>query len=106
MHVSPFMPMEMEYAFSFSTPGERLGVQIATMQGHDKVLDATLMLRREPWSRSAVHRALLRHPWMTGKVIAAIHWEALRLYLKRVPGFTRPVGTRRRQLTGETASRS
>jgi DUF1365 family protein len=103
MHVSPFMPMGMEYAFSFSTPGERLGVQIATMQGKVKVLDATLALRREPWSSGAVGRALLRHPWMTGKVIGAIHWEALRLYLKRVPVFPRPEPRDGSQLTGESA---
>jgi DUF1365 family protein len=47
--------------------------------------DATLSLRRQPWSAPALHKALLAHPWMTAKVITAIHWQALRLYLKKAP---------------------
>ena len=37
-----------------------------------------------------IRRALVRHPWLTGKVMAAIHYEALRLYLKRVPFYPNP----------------
>ena len=54
------------------------------------LLDATLTLEREPWDAWSVGRALARHPWMTAKVIGAIHWQALLLLLKRVPVFTHP----------------
>jgi len=94
----------MEYLFSFSSPGERLGVNIATTRKGVPVLDATLALSRRPWGAAALHRALLRHPWMTGKVISAIHWEALRLFLKRVPVFPhRPRGSERQPVAEPTS---
>jgi cyclopropane-fatty-acyl-phospholipid synthase len=49
--------------------------------------DATLTLNRRPWSADALHRALISHPWMTAKVIGAIHWQALRLFLRKAPVF-------------------
>jgi DUF1365 family protein len=52
--------------------------------------DADLHLVRHPWTASAIRRTLFRFPWMTLKVIAAIHWEALWLWIKRVPVFTHP----------------
>ncbi|MEO8371624.1 MAG: DUF1365 domain-containing protein [Candidatus Solibacter sp.] len=90
MHVSPFMDMQLDYAFVFTAPGERLTAHMSTIENGATTFDATLTLKREPWSAKAVHRALLRHPWMTLKVIAAIHWEALRLWVKGIPVFTRP----------------
>ncbi len=90
MHVSPFMPMHLDYRFVLPPPGERLVAHIRTLEGARPSLDATLALHREPWSAPALHRALRRFPWVTLKVIAAIHWEALRLYLKRVPVVPHP----------------
>lgn len=48
------------------------------------MLDATLDLRHQTWSASVIRRTLVRYPWMTAKVMAAIHYEALRLYLKGI----------------------
>jgi DUF1365 family protein len=90
MHVSPFMPMQLDYRFVLAPPGEMLAAQMNTLRGEHRTFDATLRLRREPWSASSIHRALLRFPWMTARVTAAIHWEALRLYFKKVPVFTHP----------------
>ena len=96
MHVSPFMDMAMEYEFALTEPGERLTAHMDTLEGGVKVLDATLVLEREPWSARSLHRALARHPWMTVKVMAAIHWEALRLWIKGVPVFTHPARRERK----------
>jgi DUF1365 family protein len=90
MHVSPFMPMELDYRFVLPPPGEELIAHMNTLDGEHSAFDATLRLHREPWSAASLHRALLRFPWVTGKVIAAIHWEALRLYWKKVPVYTHP----------------
>lgn len=95
MHVSPFMPMELDYRFVLPPPGDRLVAHMNTLEGEHSFFDATLALQREPWSAPVLHRALRRFPWMTSKVIAAIHWEALKLYLKKVPVFTHP--SRRRE---------
>jgi DUF1365 family protein len=90
MHVSPFMPMELDYRFVLPPPGEQLIAHMNTMDGERSSFDATLRLHREPWSAASLHRALLRFPWVTAKVIAAIHWEALSLYCKKVPVYVHP----------------
>jgi uncharacterized protein len=91
MHVSPFMPMDMEYRFTMPAPGGRLVAQMNTrdMQRRGRSgFDATLRLERRPWNAASLHSALLRFPWMTAKVIGAIHWEALQLYFKKLKVFT------------------
>jgi DUF1365 family protein len=90
MHVSPFMGMKLDYTFTFTPPNQNLVVHMETIEDERAFFDATLNLERRPWSAHSLHRALLSHPWMTAKVIGAIHWEALRLYLKKVPVFTHP----------------
>ncbi len=90
MHVSPFMSMKLDYTFTFTPPDDKLVVHMDTIEDGKPFFDATLKLERKPWSARSLHRALLSHPWMTAKVICAIHWEALRLYLKKVPVFTHP----------------
>jgi DUF1365 family protein len=90
MHVSPFMDMRMDYDFILTPPAGTLTAHMNTIKGERTIFDATLMLERKPWNYESLFRALSRHPWMTAKVIAAIHWEALRLWVKRVPVFTHP----------------
>ena len=97
MHVSPFMDMDLEYDFVLTEPGENLVTHmnaIETGRGSEPFFDATLTLRRQPWTSQTLGGVLLRHPWMTAKVLAAIHWQALRLLLKRVPVFTHPARAR------------
>ncbi len=89
-HVSPFMRLDQHYDWVVTPPGERLVVRIGVEETGARLFDATLALRREPWSASVVRRTLLRFPWMTAKVTAAIHYEALRLYLKGVPYVPHP----------------
>ena len=90
MHVSPFMGMKLDYEFVFTQPAERLVAHMNTLDGGTSFFDATLTLDRQPWSGANLTKALVRQPWMTAKVIAAIHWEALRLWWKRVPVHTHP----------------
>lgn len=100
MHVSPFMDMNLDYEFVLTEPGETLVAHMNTMERGVEfapptpLFDATLGLQHEPWTSRNLGRILLQHPWMTAKVIGAIHWEALRLFLKRVPVFTHPARVR------------
>jgi DUF1365 family protein len=90
LHVSPFNKMELDYEFILPDPDQMLIAHMNTLDGGRRFFDATLSLRREPWSAKSLGLALLRFPWMTAKVIAAIHWEALRLYLKKAPVYKHP----------------
>lgn len=88
-HVSPFMPMAVRYDWRFSAPGKTLSVHMENWQDA-KQFDATLHLQREPITQRALTRALLNFPLITLQVTTAIYWQALRLWLKRVPLFTHP----------------
>jgi hypothetical protein len=79
-----------EYDWTFTPPGERLISQSVNYEDGREIFDATLKLERLEWSRAELHSALLRFPWMTAKVITAIHWQALRLLRKRVPVVSHP----------------
>lgn len=93
MYVSPFMAMDQEYTFAFTEAGPRLVAHMTVAEQGVTKLDATLTLQGVPWTASALNRTLVRHPWMTAKVIGAIHWQALRLYLRGVPVVPRPQRT-------------
>ena len=92
-HVSPFMPMDIRYHWRFNAPAEQLLVHMQNFRGDQFMFDATLTLRREPISAASLLGALLGYPLMTLKVIAAIHLQALRLWLKRTPFHVHPTPT-------------
>lgn len=89
-HVSPFLPMDLEYHFLLSEPRSRLSIYMDVHDGGGKIFDAALALQWREWNAPEIRRALLRFPWMTAKVIAAIHWQAVRLFVKRIPFFPHP----------------
>jgi DUF1365 family protein len=89
-HVSPFMPMDVDYRWQFTQPGERLAVHMENLREGVRSFDATLNLARRPISSRSLAFVLLRFPLSTLRVVVAIYWQALRLWLKRVPVFTHP----------------
>jgi DUF1365 family protein len=89
-HVSPFMPMDMRYDWRFSAPAAGLHVHMENWRDGRSAFDATLSLKREPITSASLARALAAFPLMTAQVITLIHWQALRLWLKRTPFFTHP----------------
>jgi uncharacterized protein len=89
-HVSPFMPMDMRYDWRFSAPATGLHVHMENWRDGRSAFDATLSLKREPITHASLARALVGFPLMTAQVITLIHWQALRLWLKRTPLFTHP----------------
>ena len=89
-HVSPFMPMDQQYRWRFSTPGERLHVRMANHRDGARVFEATLALRRAPLTGPVLARCLARHPWMTASVGAGIYWQALRLWWRGAPFHAHP----------------
>lgn len=84
-YVSPFMDMDVSYAFRVAVPGESVSVVVEATGKDGRILMAALSGRRVALTDAALLRALVAHPALTLKVIAAIHWHALRMLLK---GFT------------------
>lgn len=92
-HVSPFMAMRHRYAWRLDEPGERLDVHMSVLDADTPTLrtfDATLVLRRQPISGASLARVLWRYPLMTLQVVFAIHWQALRLWLRGNPVHDHP----------------
>lgn len=89
-HVSPFMPMDRTYRWRFTRPDERLAVHMDVLRGGEREFDAHLALARQPLTGASLARVLWRYPLMTARVVGAIHFEALRLWLKRNPVHDHP----------------
>jgi len=81
-YVSPFVAMAMRYHFRISPPGEQVKLRILETDRDGPLLAATFSGRRRRLSTPALLRAFAALPLFTVKIIAAIHWEALRLWLK------------------------
>jgi DUF1365 family protein len=84
------MPMDIDYDWRFSSPGEALSVHMENHRAGTKLFDAKLALERTEITGGSLARVLLVYPWMTVRVIVAIHWQALRMWLKRVPFIVHP----------------
>jgi len=89
-HVSPFMDMNIDYDWRFKIPAEKIVVHMNNYQQGEKLFDATLSLRQRPINGSNLAGVLIRYPLMTVKIIIAIHYQALRLWLKNVPFYPHP----------------
>ena len=89
-HVSPFQPVEGEYEFRFDITDARVGIWI-NYSRTDGGLIATLTGTRAPLSNLSILRAALRRPFGSRRVLALIHWQALKLWAKRATYRARPV---------------
>jgi DUF1365 family protein len=93
-HISPFLPMDMDYDWCIGQPGPDVFIHMNLLsRDRTRTFDATLTLERRELSPASMRRALLRYPFMTAQVIAKIHVEALRLWLKRARIHPHPAAT-------------
>ncbi len=89
-HVSPFQPVAGRYRFRITEPGDRFSAHIELLRDGDRVFDSTLTSERRDLATRQLLVTLFRHPHLGLRTLTAIHWQALRLWLKRAPFFAKP----------------
>ena len=89
-HVSPFMDLDMKYRWRLTLPDDRLLVHIENHQDSGKLFDATLVMEKREINAGSLALVLFRFPFVTAKVVLAIYYEAMRIWLKKIPFVQHP----------------
>jgi DUF1365 family protein len=91
LHVSPFLPVDgLSYRFGFVLTDHRVTAHVDVDDGQGRILDATQTGVRVPLTSRSLRRVAVSHPLMPLRTVALIHWQALRLAIKRVRFHRRP----------------
>ena len=90
LHVSPFHSMDQRYRWFSTTPDDSLDIKLTNLEDGERVFHASLTLKRLPLNKVSALTLLARFPLETAKVAAAIYWQALVLFLRRVPLYSHP----------------
>lgn len=89
-YVSPFIGMDMTYDFRITPPSDQVGVGIRETDGEGVLLTASFSGLKEPMNNRTLFYLFAAFPLVTFKIMAGIHWEALQLWLKKVPLVPKP----------------
>ena len=89
-YVSPFMEMDMQYHFRVVPPADRAFISVEAKKEQEPVLSAFFKGKRRPLTGGGLLRLFLRYPLLAPQVLAGIHWEGLRLWLKGLRVLPRP----------------
>ncbi len=81
-HVSPFQPVEGDYRFQFDISAQRIGISIEYLRAGGGLI-ATLVGPRQPLSNVSILGGFLRRPLGSRRVLALIHWQAVKLWLRK-----------------------
>jgi DUF1365 family protein len=89
-HVSPFMPMDMEYSWRVKVESDRIEIAMQLYRDGLECFFAGLYLKNQELNEAGLRQAVLRYPLQNLRTLGRIYWQALRLYLKRAPFHSHP----------------
>ena len=99
-HVSPFLPLDLQYRWRLEAPADRLIVHLATLRDGERLFDALLSLRQRDLTRTRWLATTARHPLVPVRILAGIHYEALQLWIRKCPFHPHPGTSRLRDNPG------
>lgn len=89
-HVSPFMDMKQQYQWCFNCPDEQIHISMQSFEDDARKFTACMRLQEQEINQRSLNKVLINYPFMTMKVIAAIYWQALKLWWKKTPFYEHP----------------
>ncbi|MGH1539563.1 MAG: DUF1365 domain-containing protein [Arenicella sp.] len=94
-HVSPFMPMDLQYRWFFTITEKRINIHMELYREtsgtkRQRQFFATMNLQGQSLNRQQANRLPFRYPMLCLKIFSAIHWQALKLWCKRIPFINHP----------------
>jgi len=90
-HVSPFNGLNQQYDWRFTDPNQDINIFMSVFEKGQPHFNAMMNLEKKPINSGSMAETLLRYPFMTIKIIFSIYYQALKLYVKRVPTHTHPM---------------
>lgn len=102
MYVSPFFDMQGGYRFALTPPGEKLSVSIQYGDSIAKRMTATMKLHAKPFTDASILRLLAEMPFAPMKVMMAIHWQALKIFVRGAKFHSVPTINHETVIAGES----
>ncbi len=89
-HVSPFLPMDLQYLWQFNLKPDQLRIGITNTRENAVVFKSSLVLQLKPVDAAQLDRELWMHLPQALKTLLGIYWQALKMFIKRAPFYTHP----------------
>jgi len=84
-YVSPFIPLDSEFEFRLNLPDEELKIGVDSWEEGERVLTTSFLGKKIPFSDKNLFILCCQYPFITVKIIALIHWQAIRLWIRKIP---------------------